>query len=231
MAGTYCEAARVRSRSGFCHTLRHDGIDYGDYIEQITYLLFLKMADERERELPAGCEWPSLRDQSGTALIDHYIDVLRTLGKTKGILGDIYSGAQSRFNNPVNRKRLINLIDETEWTSLNVDVKAEAYEGLLEKAASDLAPRRSPAAGLISLNAMWRGEVSRRTSVGCAGKVSAARQHAPGWQRGETSPGSGQVSAPAPQASRSAPPASQALYRSHEPVSATRHRQETASLH
>ena len=122
---------------GFCHTLRHDGIDYGDYIEQITYLLFLKMADERAVEIPKGCDWKKLRDTSGTDLIDRYIDVLRTLGKTKGMLGDIYTEAQSRFNNPVNLKKLINLIDELEWTSLGVDVKAEAYEGLLEKAASE----------------------------------------------------------------------------------------------
>ena len=57
---------------GFCHTLRHDGIDYGDYIEQLTYLLFLKMADERGVEIPKGCDWTSLRDKSGTALTDHY---------------------------------------------------------------------------------------------------------------------------------------------------------------
>src|SRR5213596_397032 len=122
---------------GFCHTLRHDGIDYGDYIEQITFLLFLKMADERELELPKGCEWSKLRDKSGTALTEHYSDILRNLGKTPGILGDIYAEAQSRFNKPVNLKRLISLIDETEWTSLGVDVKAQAYEGLLEKAASE----------------------------------------------------------------------------------------------
>src|SRR5205814_4637321 len=67
----------------------------------------------------------------------HYVDILRGLGQQPGILGDIYSGAQSRFNNPVNLKRLISLIDETEWTSLGVDVKAAAYEGLLEKAASE----------------------------------------------------------------------------------------------
>ena len=127
----------VQKLWGFCHTLRHDGIDYGDYIEQITYLLFLKMADERGRELPNACDWPSLRDRSGTNLIDHYIDALRTLGKTEGILGDIYSGAQSRFNTPANLKKLITLIDETEWMSLGVDVKADAYEGLLEKAASE----------------------------------------------------------------------------------------------
>lgn len=121
----------------FCHTLRHDGIDYGDYIEQITFLLFLKMADEKGIALPKNCDWPQLCAKSGAELTDHYVDVLRTLAKTPGILGDIYAEAQSRFNNPVNLKRLINLIDETEWTSLGVDVKAEAYEGLLEKAASE----------------------------------------------------------------------------------------------
>lgn len=122
---------------GFCHTLRHDGIDYGDYIEQITYLLFLKMADEKELSLPTGTDWGHLRQHSGTDLLDAYVDALRTLGKQPGILGDIYSGAQSRFSNPVNLKKLISLIDETEWTTLDVDVKAAAFEGLLEKAASE----------------------------------------------------------------------------------------------
>ena len=127
----------VQKLWGFCHTLRHDGIDYGDYIEQLTYLLFLKMANERGVELPKDCDWPTLYKQSGTKLTDHYVDVLRTLSKQKGLLGDIFAGAQSRFNNPVNLKRMISLIDETEWTSLNVDVKAQAFEGLLEKAASE----------------------------------------------------------------------------------------------
>lgn len=127
----------VQKLWGFCHVLRHDGIDYGDYIEQITYLLFMKMADERGVELPKGCSWPELETQSGTALTDHYADALRTLGKQPGILGDIFSGSMPRFNNPVNLKKLISLIDETEWTSLDKDVKAEAFEGLLEKAASE----------------------------------------------------------------------------------------------
>lgn len=122
---------------GFCHTLRHDGIDYGDYIEQITYLLFLKMAEEKGAEIPSKYAWDKLRVESGTNLTDFYVDMLRGLGKEKGVLGDIYSGAMSRFANPVNLKRLINLIDEIEWTSLNVDVKAAAYEGLLEKSAAE----------------------------------------------------------------------------------------------
>src|SRR4051812_32999557 len=122
---------------GFCHTLRHDGVDYGDYIEQITYLLFIKMADERDIDLPKDCDWSSLTKRSGTALVEHYTDLLRKLGQQGGILGDIYAKSQNRFNNPVNLKRLISLIDETHWTSLDVDVKAQAYEGLLEKAASE----------------------------------------------------------------------------------------------
>lgn len=127
----------VQTLWGFCHTLRHDGIDYGDYIEQLTYLLFLKMADERSIELPKGCDWPTLISKSGTDLRDDYIDILRTLGKQRGLLGDIFAGAQSRFNNPVNLKKLLGVIDETEWTALGIDIKAAAFEGLLEKAASE----------------------------------------------------------------------------------------------
>ena len=122
---------------GFCHTLRHDGVDYGDYIEQLTYLLFLKMTDERGLELPENTDWPYLRKQSGTQLLDTYIEALRILGKQPGILGDIFSGAQSRFTNPVNLHKLIGVIDETEWTALDVDVKAAVFEGLLEKAAAE----------------------------------------------------------------------------------------------
>jgi type I restriction enzyme M protein len=127
----------VQTLWGFCHTLRHDGIDYGDYIEQLTYLLFLKMADERAIELPKGCDWPTLISKSGTELRDDYIDILRKLGKQQGLLGDIFAGAQSRFNNPVNLKKLLGVIDETDWTALGIDVKAAAFEGLLEKAASE----------------------------------------------------------------------------------------------
>ena len=140
----------VQKLWGFCHTLRHDGIDYGDYIEQITYLLFLKMSDERGinltrmemtgaegRKTKIDCSWPTLITLSGTDLTNHYIGVLRALGQQRGLLGDIFSGSQSRFNNPVNLKQLLSTIDETEWTTLPVNVKAQAFEGLLEKAASE----------------------------------------------------------------------------------------------
>lgn len=122
---------------GFCHTLRHDGIGYSHYVEQLTYLLFLKMASERAIDLPKKTDWAYLRSLSGTDSLDAYVEALRALGKQPGMLGDIFSGAQSRFSNPVNLKKLIGLIDETEWIELEVDVKAAAFEGLLEKAASE----------------------------------------------------------------------------------------------
>ncbi len=122
---------------GFAHPLRHDGVDYGDFIEQITYLLFLKMADEQDIELPHGTDWPYLRAQSGVALVETYEDALRTLGKQPGMLGDIFAGSQNRLGNPATLAQLIKSTDETEWTSLKVDVKAAAFEGLLEKAAAE----------------------------------------------------------------------------------------------
>jgi type I restriction enzyme M protein len=122
---------------GFCHTLRHDGVDYGDYIEQLTYLLFLKMADEREVEVPKNYGWATLKDLSGTELTDHYSEVLRKLRDAGGLLGDIFTQATSRFNNPVNLRRLIDMIDEEQWSAMEVDVKGAAFEGLLEKAASE----------------------------------------------------------------------------------------------
>ena len=135
---------------GFCHTLRHEGISYTRYIEQITCLLFIKMADERDivdlssityeelgEERTLDCSWRALAGKSGTELLEHYEASLRALGKQPGILGDIFAGAQSRFKTPVSLKKLLGLIDEIEWTSLEVDVKGKAYEDLLEQAASE----------------------------------------------------------------------------------------------
>lgn len=139
----------VQKLWGFCHTLRHDGIDYGDYIEQITYLLFLKMADERGinlsetrsglkgKERTVDCSWPALAAKTGSALTDHYQAVLSILSQQTGLLGDIFTEAVPRFKSADNLKRLIGLIDEIAWIRLEVDVKAAAFEGLLEKAASE----------------------------------------------------------------------------------------------
>jgi len=122
---------------GFCHTLRHDGIDYGDYIEQLTYLLFLKMADEKGIHVAEDYNWNSLLSLAGSDLLDHYSEVLRNLKKSGGILGDIFTQAMPRFNNAVNLKKVLVMIDKEEWSSMEVDVKGAAFEGLLERAAAE----------------------------------------------------------------------------------------------
>jgi len=128
----------------YCNLLRDDGLSYGDYLEQITYLLFLKMADEyskppfnRDTQIPKEVSWGSLRTLTGTNLETHYVDVLQTLSKQPGMIGQIYFKAQNRIQNPSQLHRLVGLIDGETWVGLDVDVKGEIYEGLLEKFASD----------------------------------------------------------------------------------------------
>lgn len=120
-----------------CHTLRHDGIDYGDYVEQLTALLFIKMADERDVPLPALASWSGLRRLSGPHLITAYADAVQHLAVRNDRLGEIFRGAQSRFANPESLGALIELVDELNWSSLDLDVKGAAFEGLLEKAAAE----------------------------------------------------------------------------------------------
>ena len=129
---------------GFCHTLRHDGIDYGDYIEQITYLLFLKMADERGIELPDETRL-AVPAQAERHRADSTTTSTRCARSASSRASSATSsrGAQSRFNNPVNLKKLIGLIDETEWTRLDVDVKAAAFEGCWRRPRAR--GRRAPA--------------------------------------------------------------------------------------
>src|SRR5205809_7382430 len=95
------------------------------------------MAEERGAAVPKGFDWSSLKDFSGTALTDHYADILRKLREAGGLLGDIFAQATPRFNNPVNLKRVIAMIDEEDWSAMDVDDKGAAFEVLMERAASE----------------------------------------------------------------------------------------------
>jgi type I restriction enzyme M protein len=127
----------------YCNVLRDDGLSYGDYVEQLTFLLFLKMAHERatwgERSaVPEGYDWPSLLARDGDELEIHYRHLLERLGKEPGMLGLIFRKAQNKIQDPAKLRRLVvELIDREEWSSMQADVKGEAYEGLLEKNAQD----------------------------------------------------------------------------------------------
>ena len=135
----------VQKLWSYAHLLRDDGLSYGDYVEQLTYLLFLKMAHERTQPpwsqksiIPTGLDWPSLAAKDGDALEVHYRRVLDALGKRDGMLGVIFRKAQNKIQDPAKLKRLVSdLIDKEEWSSLGADVKGDAYEGLLEKNAQD----------------------------------------------------------------------------------------------
>ncbi len=130
----------------FCHILRDDGLSYGDYVEQLTFLLFLKMADEQSRPpfskasaVPVGYDWLSLLARDGDELETHYRHLLETLGKERGMLGVIFRKAQNKIQDPAKLRRLIvDLIDKEQWSSLDADVKGDAYEGLLQKNAEDV---------------------------------------------------------------------------------------------
>ncbi|MBX7139759.1 MAG: type I restriction-modification system subunit M, partial [Chitinophagales bacterium] len=128
----------------FCNTLRDDGVGYGDYLEQLTYLLFLKMADEfskpphnRKLPIPNEYKWETLTSKKGDALEVHYNTLLRELGREKGMLGQIFTKSQNKITDPAKLFKLIEMIDKEQWSTMGADVKGQIYEGLLEKNAED----------------------------------------------------------------------------------------------
>ena len=136
-------SAIVQRLWNYCTVLRDDGLSYGDYVEQLTYLLFLKMAEERkmigqDSPIPEELSWSSLVRLDGDELESHYREILTQLGTGRGLIPTIFRKAQNRVQDPAKLKRLVTLIDGENWSRLDVDVKAEIYEGLLEKNAQDV---------------------------------------------------------------------------------------------
>jgi type I restriction enzyme M protein len=136
----------VRKLWSYCDLLRDDGLSYGDYVEQLTFLLFLKMADEQAQplrgkvsQIPKELDWNSLKDLDGEKLESHYRRILAELAKKGGLLGVIFRKAQNKIQDPAKLKRLIaDLIGREQWMDIGADVKGDAYEGLLEKNAADV---------------------------------------------------------------------------------------------
>lgn len=129
----------------YAHVLRDQGVSYGDYIEQITYLLFLKMDEERvellgeETCIPSQWRWAKLAERDGDELELQYRHTLEGLARESGLIGTIFRKSQNKLSDPAKLKRVVSLIDkEGPWVGLNVDVKGEIYEGLLERNASEV---------------------------------------------------------------------------------------------
>ena len=137
-------ASIIQKVWNYCNVLRDDGISYGDYVEQLTYLIFLKMADERTKppfnqvaRIPRGLDWQSLLQKDGDELEVHYRHLLEDLSKEKGIIGVIFRKSQNKIQDPAKLRRLIELINGEVWMGLDIDVKGDIYEGLLQKNAED----------------------------------------------------------------------------------------------
>jgi type I restriction enzyme M protein len=137
-------AAIVSKVWGMCNPLRDNGVSYGDYLEQLTYLIFLKMADEytkppynRKVGIPEKFTWSDMNTLQGPDLEKQYKDTLERLGQEKGILGEIFRGAINKITNIAILYRVVQMIDAEKWVSMSTDVKGAIYEGLLQKNAED----------------------------------------------------------------------------------------------
>jgi type I restriction enzyme M protein len=137
----------VQKLWSYCQVLRDDGLSYQDYLEQLTFLLFLKIADERaaltgeEQPIPAGYRWADLANpqMEGVKLEQHYRKTLSVLGRQGGMLGLIFEKAQNKIQDPAKLRQLVvELIGKETWSAMSADVKGDAYEGLLEKNAQDV---------------------------------------------------------------------------------------------
>ena len=128
----------------YCNVLRDDGMSYGDYVEQLTYLLFLKMAEEHSKppflyleELDAEYRWSAITQELDDEQHERYEKILWELSQRKDLFGAIYKGAISKFRDPKKFHRLIEEIDSVSWSEYESDVKGDAYEGLLERTAAE----------------------------------------------------------------------------------------------
>ena len=137
-------SALIQKVWNFCHTLKDDGVGYGDYLEQLTYLLFLKMAHEYTQEpyrrathVPVDYDWPALRGKAGAPLETQYLATLHRLGQERGMLGAIFFKAQNKIQDPAKLARLVQMIDVESWVGMDADTKGDLYEGLLQKNAED----------------------------------------------------------------------------------------------
>ena len=160
--------------------LRDDGIGKSDYLEQLTYLLFVKMADEyskppykRDIGIPADCTWDTLKNKSGNELFEHYEYVLKTLASKSGTLSQIYTGAQNKISTPSMLAKIIEMVDGENWSSMSSDVKGDIYEDLLEKIAADTKSGAgqyfTPRALISAMVRCVRPEVGKTVADPCCG--------------------------------------------------------------
>lgn len=170
-----------------CHVLRDDGVGYGEYVAELTFLLFLKMLEETQREerIPAEYRWKTIASREGVEQLDHYKRALLDLGKAADpVVSQIFTDAQTRLRRPANLKTLTTTIDALDWFSAREEGLGELYEGLLEKNAAE----KKSGAGqyftprplidcIVRLMKPQAGEVIQDPAAGTAGFLVAADRY------------------------------------------------------
>lgn len=130
----------VQKLWNLCNVLRDDGITYHQYVTELTYILFLKMADETgaDQDIPEAYRWNSLTSRSGIDLKNHYYELLDKMGKeSSGRVAQIYANASSSIEEPKNLEKIITEINKLDWYEAKEEGLGDLYEGLLEKNANE----------------------------------------------------------------------------------------------
>jgi type I restriction enzyme M protein len=134
------QSSLVQKVWNYATVLRNEGVHYGAYISQISFLLFLKMDDEAASQLgepsglPVDCRWGAIKDLQGEALATRYSAILDKLSRHDGLIGGIFMKAQNEIQDPAKLRRLVTMIGEETWLGLDLDTKGTIYEGLLGRA-------------------------------------------------------------------------------------------------
>lgn len=136
------ESALLKKVWDIANVLSAAGVGFTDYITQLTYILFLKMADEKEAmglpgHLPEGCAWKDLVGLGGTDLVEKYEEILRELSQCDGLIGTIFTKAGNKIYRPVMLKKVIDMVSEDNWYMMEGDLKGAIYEKILEKNGQD----------------------------------------------------------------------------------------------
>lgn len=142
MAEQKTQSALLNKVWNIANVLAAAGVGFTDYVTQLTYILFLKMDDEKEElglgsSIPEGYKWADLKDLSGTDLVEQYEDILSELSKDEGLIGTIFTKATNKIDRPVMLKKVIDMVSEENWYMMDGDFKGAIYESILEKNGQD----------------------------------------------------------------------------------------------
>lgn len=195
MANQKSEAALLKKVWDIANVLAAAGVGFTDYITQLTYILFLKMDEEKEElgltsTVPEGCKWSDLEGLSGNDLVEKYEEILKELAKDDGLIGTIFTRAINKIDRPVMLAKVIEMVGEENWYMMEGDFKGAIYESILEKNGQD---KKSGAGQYFTPRALIKaivevvnpkiGEIVADPCCGTAGFLLAAYDHMKGQSK------------------------------------------------